>query len=87
MVHGKKLNLWDAYEWGKDVYVKIKQDDKLAPQASKINGLDTPHKAMGTWFTGQVGTKFQLKGMLYSIQETKLNYLLYQQLKNKQFLL
>ena len=30
MVHGKKPNLHDAYEWGKDVYVKIKQDDKLA---------------------------------------------------------
>ena len=30
MVHNKKLNLHDAYEWGKDVYVKIKQDDKLA---------------------------------------------------------
>ena len=30
MVHGKKLNLHDVYEWGKDVYVKIKQDDKLA---------------------------------------------------------
>ena len=30
MVHGKKPNLRDAYEWGKDVYVKIKQDDKLA---------------------------------------------------------
>ena len=31
MVYGKKLNLQDAYEWGKDIYVKIKQDDKLAP--------------------------------------------------------
>ena len=30
MVHNKKPNLHDAYEWGKDVYVKIKQDDKLA---------------------------------------------------------
>ena len=30
MVHSKKLNLQDAYKWGKDVYVKIKQDDKLA---------------------------------------------------------
>ena len=31
IVHGKKLNLRDTYKWGKDVYVKIKQDDKLAP--------------------------------------------------------
>ena len=31
MVYGKKLNLQDAYEWGKDIYVKLKQDDKLAP--------------------------------------------------------
>ena len=31
MVHGRKLDLHDAYEWVKDVYVKIKQDDKLAP--------------------------------------------------------
>ena len=30
MVHGKKPNLHDAYEWGKDVYDKSKQDDKLA---------------------------------------------------------
>ena len=30
MVHNKKPNLHDPYEWGKDVYVKIKQDDKLA---------------------------------------------------------
>ena len=30
IVHGKKPNLHDAYEWGKDVYVKSKQDDKLA---------------------------------------------------------
>ena len=29
-VYGKKPNLQDAYEWGKDVYVKIKQDDKLS---------------------------------------------------------
>ena len=30
MVHGKKLNLQDTYEWGKDINVNIKQDDKLA---------------------------------------------------------
>ena len=30
MVHGKKPNLHDTNEWGKDVNVKIKQDDKLA---------------------------------------------------------
>ena len=30
MVHSKKPNLHDAYKWGKDIYVKIKQDDKLA---------------------------------------------------------
>ena len=31
MVYDKKPNLQDAYEWEKDIYVKIKQDDKLAP--------------------------------------------------------
>ena len=35
MVHSRKLNLHDTYEWGKDLYVKIKQDDKLAPQATR----------------------------------------------------
>ena len=30
MVHSKKLNLHVAYKWGKNVYVKIKQDAKLA---------------------------------------------------------
>ena len=30
MVHSKKLKLHDAYKWGKDIYVKIKQDDKLS---------------------------------------------------------
>ena len=30
MVYGKKPNIHDAYEWGKDVYVKIKQDDNLS---------------------------------------------------------
>ena len=31
----KELNLHDPYEWGKDVYVKIKQDNKFAHQATK----------------------------------------------------
>ena len=31
MVHNQKLNLHDTYEWGKDVYVKIKQDNKFTP--------------------------------------------------------
>ena len=39
MVHSKKLNLQDAYEWGKDVYVKIKQDDKLGPRATKAKWI------------------------------------------------
>ena len=39
MVHGKKLNLHDAYEWGKDVYIKIKQDDKLANQATRAKWI------------------------------------------------
>ena len=30
MVHSKKPNLCNVYEWGKDIYVKIKQDDKLS---------------------------------------------------------
>ena len=39
MVHSKKLNLWDTYEWGKDVYGKIKQDDKLALWATKVKWI------------------------------------------------
>ena len=39
MVHGKKPNLHDPYEWGKDVYVKIKQDDKLANQATRAKWI------------------------------------------------
>ena len=39
MVHGKKPNLHDTYEWGKDVYVKIKQDDKLANRATRAKWI------------------------------------------------
>ena len=39
MVHGKKPNLQDTYKWGKDIYVKIKQDDKLAPQATRAKWI------------------------------------------------
>ena len=39
MVHSKKPNLQDAYKWEKDVYVKIKQDDKLAHQATKAKWI------------------------------------------------
>ena len=35
MVHSKKPNLHDAYQWGKDVYIEVKQDDKLAHRATK----------------------------------------------------
>ena len=39
MVHGKKPDLHDAYEWGKDIYVKIRQDDKLANQATRAKWI------------------------------------------------
>ena len=39
MVHNKKPNLHDAYEWGKEVYVKIKQDDKLANRATRAKWI------------------------------------------------
>ena len=39
MVHSQKLNLHDAYEWGKDIFVKIKQDDKLAHRATKVKWI------------------------------------------------
>ena len=45
MVHGQKPNLHDAYEWEKDVYVKIKQDDKLAHQATKAKWIG--HSSQG----------------------------------------
>ena len=39
MVHQKKPNLHDTYEWGKDVYVKIKQGDKLLLHAMKAKWI------------------------------------------------
>ena len=39
MIIGKKLNLHDAYKWGKDVYVKIRQDDKLANRATRVKWI------------------------------------------------
>ena len=39
MVHHKKPDLHDAYEWKKDVYVKIKQGDKLSSRATKAKWI------------------------------------------------
>ena len=39
MVHSKKPDLHDTYEWGKDVYVKIRQDDKLANWATRVKWI------------------------------------------------
>ena len=39
MVHQIKPNLCDTYEWGKDVYVKIKQEDKLLLRAKKAKWI------------------------------------------------
>ena len=47
MVHGKKLNLHDTYEWGKDVYVKIKQEDKLANQATRAKWIGHSSQSNG----------------------------------------
>ena len=47
MVHGKKPNLWDTYEWGKDIYVKIKQDDKLASRATKAKWIGNSSQSDG----------------------------------------
>ena len=47
MVYSKKLNLHDAYECGKDVYVKIKQDDKLAHQATKAKWIGHSSQSNG----------------------------------------
>ena len=33
VIHHKKPNLVDTYEWGRDVYVKIQQGDKLSARA------------------------------------------------------
>ena len=55
MVHSKKLNLQDAYEWGKDVYVKIKQDDKLASRATKAKWIGNSSQSDGHliyWLSG-----------------------------------
>ena len=37
MIHHKKPNLHNVYVWGREVYVKIKQGDKLQPQ-EKLDG-------------------------------------------------
>ena len=36
IVHGQKPNPHDTYEWGKDVFIKIKQDDKVAHHTTKV---------------------------------------------------
>ena len=47
MVHGKKPNLYDACKWGKDIYVKIKQDVKLAHQATKAKWIGHSSQSNG----------------------------------------
>ena len=59
MIHGKKLNLHEAYKWGNEVYIKIKQDDKLAHQATKVRWIGHSSQAMGNSFTGQECTRSQ----------------------------
>ena len=43
----KKLNLHNTYEWGKDKYVKIKQDDKLAHWATKAKWIEHSYQSDG----------------------------------------
>ena len=47
MVHGKKPNLHDTYEWGKDIYVKITQDDKPANQATRAKWIGHSSQSNG----------------------------------------
>ena len=42
MIHNKKPNLQNAHEWEMDVYVKIKQDDKLLSRAKKAKWIGHP---------------------------------------------
>ena len=39
MIHDRKPNLQNAHVWGMDVYVKIKQDDKLLHRAKKAKWI------------------------------------------------
>ena len=61
MVHSKKLNLQDAYEWGKDVYVKIKQDDKLGPRATKAKWIGHSSQSDGHLIYWPSGHKVSVK--------------------------
>ena len=61
MVHDKRPNLHNAYEWGKDVYVKIKQDDKLSHQAMKVKWIEHSSQSNGHYVIGQLLTRYQLK--------------------------
>ena len=48
MVHNKKPNLHDAYEWGRTYMSKSSKMINLQTELLEPNGLDTPLKAMGT---------------------------------------
>ena len=62
MIHGKKLNLHDTYGWGKDVYIKIKQDDKLSHQATKVKWIGHSSQSDGHY----VGCIYAYKPLVHA---------------------
>ena len=85
MVHGKKPNLQDAYEWGKDIYVKIKQYDKSAHQATKAKwiGHSSPSNGHLIYWPSRQKVSVERNVIFNTREKVKLspNYLLHHHLK------
>ena len=86
MVYDKKLNLQDTYEWEKDVYIKIKQDDKLAPQATRAKWIGHSSQSDGHLIYWLSRHKVSVERNIIFDTGEKSNYLLYHHLKNLWFL-
>ena len=61
MVYGKKPNLHNTYEWGKDVYIKIKQDDKLSHWATKVKWIGHSSQSDGHYVYWPTSHKVSVK--------------------------
>ena len=86
MVHSQKPNLHNTYKWGKDVFVKIKQDDKLAHRATKVKWIGHCSQSNGHLIYWPSVHKVSVERNLVSIEEKRLNYLLHYHLMNLGFL-
>ena len=72
MVNHKKPNLNATHQRGSEVYVKIKQGDKLSSRATRAHGIGFSSQSDGTTYIGQSHTKSQLNEIFYL---TKKNYI------------